>query len=186
MRFKMSERSIFATLLRSPWWVSALVAGGFALVGRLIVFEKYAFPVMSMAFPFLVIAAISFWKKRDIPSAGRIERTLEAVMAMSWRDFSAMMEEGFKRQGFEVTRANGAVDFVLVKAGRTTLVSCKRWKAMSHGVEPLRQLVAEREAQEAREARYVCVTHMADKAQRYVAEEGIVLMDALELAKLLR
>jgi restriction system protein len=186
VRLKMAERSIFATLLRSPWWISVAIAAAVALAGRYIVYDKYAVPVITMALPFLVIAAISFWKKRDIPSAGRIDRTVEAVMAMSWRDFSAVMEEAYKREGFAVARANGAADFVLVKAGRTTLVSCKRWKAVSHGVEPLRELVAEREAQEASEARYVCITRLADKAQRCLEEEGVVLIDALELAKLLR
>jgi restriction system protein len=186
VQFKMSDKSIFAYLLRSPWWISVAISAAIALAARFIFYEKYYVPAMTMALPFLVIGVISFWKKRDIPSDGRIERTLEAISAMSWRDFSALMEQAFKREGFEVTRSSGAADFVLVKAGRTTLVSCKRWKAVSHGLEPLRELVAEREAREAREARYVCITRMADKAQRYVEDEGIVLMDAMELAKLLR
>ena len=36
MRFKMSERSLFALLLRSPWWVSFLAALAVALVARLV------------------------------------------------------------------------------------------------------------------------------------------------------
>ena len=186
VQFKMSDKSIFAYLLRSPWWISVAISAVIALAARFIFYEKYYVPAMTMALPFLVIGVISFWKKRDIPSDGRIERTVEAISAMSWRDFSALMEQAFKREGFEVTRSNGAADFVLVKAGRTTLISCKRWKAVSHGLEPLRELVAEREAREAREARYVCITRMADKAQRYVEDEGIVLMEAMDLAKLLR
>ena len=31
MKFKMSEKSLFATLLRSPWWVSFLVMLGVAV-----------------------------------------------------------------------------------------------------------------------------------------------------------
>ncbi len=162
------------------------IAGGIALAARFVVYEKYSVSVMAIAFPFLIIGVISFWKKRHIPSAGRIERTLEAVKATSWRDFSSCVEQAFQREGFAVTRANGAADFILLKDGRTTLLSCKRWKAVSHGLEPLRELVAEREAQEAYQARYVCITSMADKALRYAEEQGIVLIDAMELARLLR
>lgn len=186
MQLKMSENSIFAVLLRSPWWISVAIAVGIALAARFVVYEKYSLSVMAIAFPFLVIGVISFWKKRHIPSAGRIERTLEAVKAMSWRDFSSCVEQAFQREGFEVTRASGAADFILLKAGRTTLLSCKRWKAVSHGLEPLRELVAEREAKEAHQARYVCITSMADKALRYAEEQGVVLIDEMELAKLLR
>jgi restriction system protein len=186
VQLKMSENSIFAVLLRSPWWISVAIALGIALAARFVVYEKYSFSVMAIAFPFLVIGVISFWKKRHIPSAGRIERTLEAVKAMSWRDFSTCVEQAFQRQGYEVQRASGAADFILLKDGRTTLLSCKRWKAVSHGLEPVRELVAEREAKEAHQARYVCITSMADKALRYAEEQGVVLIDEMELAKLLR
>jgi restriction system protein len=36
MRFKMSERSLFAVLLRSPWWVSFLAALAVVLVARVV------------------------------------------------------------------------------------------------------------------------------------------------------
>jgi restriction system protein len=63
---------------------------------------------------------------------------------MAWRDFAQALTEAYTRQGYAVTPWEGAgADLQLVKAGRTTLVSCKRWKAAKVGVEVLRELVAQ-------------------------------------------
>ncbi len=35
MQFKMKENSLFAVLLRSPWWISFLVAAAIGLVATL-------------------------------------------------------------------------------------------------------------------------------------------------------
>ena len=43
MQFKMRENSVFAKLLRSPWWVSMLVGGIVALVAAALFAEKYAY-----------------------------------------------------------------------------------------------------------------------------------------------
>jgi len=32
MKLKMSDNSLFAVLLRSPWWISLLVVAGFTLL----------------------------------------------------------------------------------------------------------------------------------------------------------
>ena len=56
MKFKMSEQSLFAILLRSPWWISLALAVGFALLARaLLPAEYFVFGVMG-GFPFIVIA----------------------------------------------------------------------------------------------------------------------------------
>ena len=34
MKWKMSDKSLFALLLRSPWWISIAVFVGFALLAR--------------------------------------------------------------------------------------------------------------------------------------------------------
>ena len=35
MKLKMAEKSLFAYLLRSPWWVSILAACGIGLLGKI-------------------------------------------------------------------------------------------------------------------------------------------------------
>lgn len=182
----MSENSLFAYLLRSHWWVSLAIAVALVMLARFVLPDKYVIYALSIAIPFVIIAAMAAWKQRDVPSAARVEATLAAVTAMSWRDFSALIEQALQRDGYLVTRRSGAADFTLVKARRTVLLSCKRWKAASLGLEALRELDTERRAQEANEAIYVVTGQVSDNAQRFAAERRIKLMQGPELARLLR
>lgn len=182
----MSENSLFAYLLRSPWWISLALATALILLARYALPDKYVIYGLSCAIPFVVIAGMAAWKQRDVPSAARVESTLEAVSAMSWRDFSALIEQAYQRDGVTVTRRNGAADFTLVKGNRTMLLCAKRWKAASHGLEPLRELDAERRAQEANEAIYIAAGQVTDNAARFAAKNRITLMQGPELARLLR
>ena len=182
----MAKNSIFATLLRSPWWVSLLVAVIVAAVARYLLAGFFGMPVVSIALPFLVISAIAGWRQLQVPSAARVEKTLTAVSAMSWKEFSAAMQQGFERDGYAVTRINGAADFMVKKEGRRSLVCAKRWKAPNHGVEPIRELQAARDAQDAHGAIYVAVNDLTDSARKLASSHGIELMQGVEITRLLR
>src|SRR6267143_1112287 len=92
------------------------------------------------ALPLAVIAAYVGWQQLRAPSAKRVAGTLERLRAMSWEDFSAAIEEAYRREGYTVSRHAGHADFELVQGSRSTLVACKRWKATRTGIEPLREL----------------------------------------------
>lgn len=186
MKINIPEKSLFSILLRSEWWKSALIAVAIVFVGQVLVSDQFKVVVTTTALPFIIIAMVALWKQRDKPGSGRIERTVEAVLDMSWKEFSDLLEQAFQREGFDVARTNGAADFELNKGGRTVLVSGKRWKAASHGLEPLKELVAEREKKEAREVRYVCIKEVTENAARFAKDNRIVLMQGAELAQLLR
>ena len=186
LKFKVSENSLFSILLRSSWWISFAVALGVLVLARLIAPEAYFVPAASLALPFLVIGAIAAWKQLRLPGRSRVAATVEAVNAMSWRDFSALVEQAFQREGYTVTRLSGAADFKLVKMGKTTLVCCKRWKAASHGLEPLRELDRRREAEEAHDALYVALAGVTDNARAFAGKHRIRLVEGQELAGLLR
>lgn len=187
MKLKMSQNSIFAVLLRSPWWMSAgvavlLIAGGFAALPL-----EYAAMGVFAAVPFAVISLMAAYKQLRAPSGARVQAVTEAVAAMSWADFSRTVEAGFRRDGCEVERlqAPGA-DFALSKDGHVAIVSAKRWKAARNGVEPLRELQAVREKRGAREAIYIALGDVSDNALQYAKAQGVSLMTAPELSKLLR
>lgn len=186
MRLKVSENSLFAILLRSQWWISFAVAFAVLLVARFLIPDAYFVYAASIALPFVIIGAIAAWKQFQVPGAGRVAATVEAVSAMSWRDFSALMEQAFQREGYGVTRLAGAADFKLIKMGKTTLVCCKRWKAASHGVEPLRDLGERREAEEAHDALYVALGGVTENARSFARTNRIRLVEGLELTSLLR
>ena len=187
MRFKMHERSLFAVLLRSPWWVSVLIAAAIALLVRLTFSSEYMVFGMTGALPFLGVAVVALVRQLRAPSAGRVAATLGAAQAMSWRDFSTVVEAAFVRDGFGVARIDlPAADFEITKAGRVTLVSCKRWTAANQGVGPLQELVALRKSREAAEVAYVSTGALTDNAQKYAADFGVRLISGVDLAQLLR
>ncbi|CAB3626190.1 restriction endonuclease [Achromobacter marplatensis] len=187
MKLKMSQNSIFAVLLRSPWWMSAGVAvllcvGGFAALPL-----DYAAMGVFAAVPFAVISIMAAYKQLRAPSGTRVQAVAETAAAMSWADFAATVEAGFKRDGCEVQRLQTpGADFALSKDGHVAIVSAKRWKAARVGVEPLRELQAAREKRGAREAIYIALGDVSDNAWAYAKAQGVSLMTAPELAKLLR
>ena len=182
----MAENSLFATLLRSPWWVSIGIAVGVALVARIVLPDRYAVVGALTGLPFAVIAAIAAWKQLRAPSTARVALTLEAIASMSWSDFSRAIEEAFRRDGYTVTRLDGSpVDYEMNKAGRASLVSCKRWKAATVGIESLRALHAVKEDREAQEGICIAVGAMTDSARKFASEKKIRVIQGAELAQML-
>lgn len=183
MKLKMSENSVFAVLLRSPWWISFLVVavfvgGSFALLPK----DYVPFGVMG-CFPFLVVGCIAAWRQSHAPDPAVVAQALTRLAAMSWRDFANGLERGYVRRGYTVTRLNSkAADFSVEKNGQTTLISCKRWKAASHGAEVFRTLVAEKESRGANRCLYVSLGGITDKALSLAQSAGIELMPETELA----
>lgn len=180
----MSEKSLFAVLLRSPWWVSFLIVAVMALLAGALLPDEYAAVGMLGGFPFLVIGCMALWRQRHLPSAAVSEQVLQSLTSMGWRDFSAVIETAFTRQGYAVTRLEGAADFQLEKKGVLTLVSAKRWKAATTGVELLRELVARREALEAKHSVCISLGQVSVKARDYAAQNRVNLIGDTDLVAL--
>jgi restriction system protein len=186
MKFQMARDSLFAVLLRSPWWISIALAAGIVALGRVVVPEVYALYAFFAALPFIVIGGVAGWRQLRAPSAARVAGTLEAVRAMSWEDFSSALTDALRDDGYAVSRFTGAAaDFELAKAGRISLVGCKRWKAARTGVDPLRDLHDAKRAREAHECIYVATGEITDGARAFALERNIRLIHGSELAKLL-
>lgn len=186
MQWKMNENSLFAILLRSPWWMSAAIALVIAGLGLALLPAHWRAMGPFLGAPFAVIAVIALSRQVRAPSAKRVAATLDAVRAMSWPEFADALDLGFRLDGCEVTRvAEAGADFEIAKEGRRTVVSAKRWKVARLGVEPLKELVAAREAREVREAACVLAGGITDNARAYAVQKRIRLIDGAELAKLL-
>ena len=178
---KLSQNSLFAVLLRSPWWVSALVAIAIVMGLRLMVPDVYA---VFGALPVVVLAVYVAWKQLRAPSPARIAATLERLRAMPWEDFSRALGEAFGREGCTVKALEmPQADFELVLGSHVTLVACKRWKATRTGVEPLRELEAARSAREAHKCIYFAAGEITAQARAFAAEKKIRLVEGEEIAK---
>ena len=187
MKFKMAPNSLFAVLLRSPWWISlaiGVVLGGVAMAVLPVAYRAVG---AVSGFPFIVIAAMAAWRGRDKPSAALIEHSAKALAAMGWPAFANALEAAFKRDGFTVQRVEGkAYDFDIERAGRRMLVAARRWKSAHSGLEPLRALQAAREASEAPDALLIALGELSEPAAKLAATQRIAVWRAPELAQKLR
>lgn len=189
MKFKFAPNSLFAILLRAPWWMSFLLVVLVVLAASALLPPAYVGYGAMGGFPFLVIALVVAWRQWQAPNPARVRDTLARLAAMPWRDFAAALETAYLAQGYAVTRLQGSgADFALAKAGQVTLLSCKRWKAASLGLEALRELAAARvETTEEGAKALVCISlgQVSDAAQAFAQAQGITLMAPEALGVLL-
>ncbi|ART50010.1 restriction endonuclease [Acidovorax carolinensis] len=184
----MAEKSLFAMLLRSPWWVSFVVVGLIVLAAGALLPKEY-FVVGALAgFPIFVVGCVAAWKQLRAPHPAKVTEMLGAVATMPWRDFANTLAAAWTHAGYTVERVpgNGAADFCLAKGGSTTLASARRWKAATHGVEPLRELRAAMEQRGAATGLYVLAQgSLSDNARLYARDHGITIVQDDTLAALL-
>ena len=177
----MSEKSLFAVLLRSPWWISFVLVAVIALLAGALLPGEYKGVGMLGGFPFFVIGCMALWRQRNLPSPALVEKGLEKLGGMNWRDFSVVLDTAFTRQGYTVTQLTGGADMLLEKKGVRTVVSAKRWKAAAMGVEPLRELVSRRDALEASNSVCISLGQVSAKAQEFAADNRISLITGADL-----
>lgn len=181
MKLRMHENSLFAVLLRSPWWISIVIALALAAGMRLLIPTVYA---VCSALPFFVIGLIAAYRQLRAPSAERVDAILAVVRGMAWREFADALEAGFKRDGYTVKRLDGgAADFELTKAHRRSLVTARKWKIARAGTDPLRELHDERQSAGAQESIYVAAGDVTDNARKFAAEKSIRIVSGAALVK---
>ena len=160
MKWKMSDRSMFAVLLRSPWWVSFVVVAAISLASYALLPNEYKLMGALCSFPFAVIGVMAAWRQRSHLSAAQADTLQSALANMNWREFSPLLSQAFVRQGYTVTAlTNGTGDFILSRQGQTTLVCAKRWKAAAWGIDNLQTLLSESESHSA--SQMICVSLQA-------------------------
>lgn len=177
----MAKRSLFSILSEFPWWLSALVAVLLFGIMQLI------FPPLApfIALPFVAVAAYFAYKQLRGKSPIDAGERLAALRDMPWENFSLVISEAYRRQGYAVEASNSAAfDFTLRKNGRITLVQCRRWKVNQVGAGPLREL---HEAIVKHDAfNGVCITAggFSANARELAAGKPITLLSNAALAEL--
>ena len=188
MKFKMASNSLFAILLRSPWWISFVIAGVIGVAGAALLPEKYALLGAVGSLPILGVGCVAAWRQLRAPSAAQVDATVDAALALPWRAFADTLDNAWQASGAVVERLPGpGADFRLTQNGRVTLVSARRWKAATHGAEPIRQLLASMQTEGAAAASYMAIQgDVSDAARALARDNGVVLMGRTALAQLLR
>jgi restriction system protein len=159
VQLKISEKSLFARLLRSPWWVSFATAGVVSAAAFALLPDQIKAAGALSGIPFVVIGCIAAWKQRDALSPKQLDETLQSLSAMPGRAFVDALANAYEKDGYTVTRHAGAgADLSITKSGRTALVNCKRWKAAAHTIEPLNELYTAMNAQDVGRGIYVAIS----------------------------
>ena len=184
----MAENSLFAILLRSHWAIS--VGLGLAVLGLAMAMLPAQYRIIGAvsAAPCFVIAVMAARRQWKIPSATELERTRERLQAMAWPEFCELLEQGFKREGFSVTRINGreGTDLRLEREGRVTVVGARRWKSAGIGVDQLRPLASALESDDVQYARLIGLGELTDSARSFAAKQRIEVWQLAQLAQALR
>ena len=177
----MAKESLFSILMRQPWWVTLLVA--FVLFW--IVYAIFPPVAPFMALPFVLLAAYIAFKQWRMGSPFDAAETLTALRAMSWDEFSAVIAQAYRREGYAVAATKRAdYDFTLTRAGRVTLVQCRRWKVSVVGAGPLQALARAVEREGAANGICISAGSFSAPALAVPRTEPISIIAGEELAKL--
>ena len=187
MALRMAKNSLFAILLRSPWWTSVLIAATLGLLSFALLPAEFRVVGAISGLPFVVIAFLAARRQWRLPSATRVAETHSALSALAWPRFAELLQQSFRRDGFSVVPGDtAAVDFALERRGRRMLVCARRWKSARIGMEAVRALHTAREAADAPDALYIGLGSLTDTARSYAAEHRVAVWQSAELAQALR
>jgi len=188
--FKMSDRSLFAVLLRSPWWISFAVAAAVGFACYSLFPARFAAVGAVSGLPFAVIGVMAAWRQWQAPSPAKIDATLQTLAALPGRDFVTALERAYVADGYTVTRFKGSgADWIISKGSRSALVSHQRWKAANHGVEPLRELsaaLASPVGDDVGQGIYIALNAPSDAARQFAAKSSLRIVTGTELALLMQ
>lgn len=114
-----------------------------------------------------------------------------ALEAMSWREFEALVGETFRQRGFQVQQRggdgpDGGVDLALHLGSDTYLVQCKQWKSRSVGVAIVRELFGVMAAEGAVGGFVVASGEFTEEARRFVEGRAIELVGTNTLLALIQ
>lgn len=183
MAFKMSENSLFAVLLRSPWWYSALAGLAVIAISLVLVSGQYVLLGIFGALPFFGIAGFAGYKQFLLPSKNRVQEVSELAREMSASQIAEKIADSYIEERYDSSPFKGSeADLMLVRGNRTLLVCTKRFKVVNTGIAPLKQLVAAGEKVEATGYLYVALGEISTAAQDFAKQNDIELIQASRLS----
>ena len=176
------KRSLLDDLVILPWWLTL------ALAAIVYIGLKYYLPGIEVKNPIFqgignalphfagifsgiliftaALSAYLAWRKRELLDC---QTSINSIRDLPWKDFEYLVAEAYRRQGYSVQEnteggADGGIDVILNKDGKTTLVQCKNWRSKSVGVSTIRELFGVVTAEGATEGIVVCSGHYSRDA----------------------
>ncbi|MGH1360298.1 MAG: restriction endonuclease [Burkholderiaceae bacterium] len=182
----MAENSLFAMLMRAPWWASLGIASALVALSFAILPTDYVVFGLAAAVPFIVIAVLVLWKLAKQPRAAVVEAIDQRVRGLNAKAFGAELTQGFESTGHIVQAVKSdSVDLVVTKGWRVTVVSFRKWKAAHVGADPLKALFEARDQHEANGAMAVVLGDLSAPAAKFAEANNIQILRAEDLALIL-
>jgi len=185
------NESLLNLLVELPWWVTLVlglifmdVAGGVSNPLVTLVFKMFAYACFFAAF---VCGIKSLVRKLLFASA----RDIEAIRAMSWREFETLVGEAYRRQGYMVEEtggggADGGIDLLLRGKGQKILVQCKRWQKVKVDVMIVREMFGLLHHEKADRVIIVTIGTYTPDAMDFASGKPIDLVNGKALVQLIR
>lgn len=198
------QDSLLHLLLRSPWWVSLVLAalcyaalryGPPQLTFDSILVKSFANALPSLAWmPAAALTLVAFGSAMQAWSRGELfanQTSLADIKRLSWQDFERFVGEFYRRQGYRVQESggggsDGGVDLVLKKNGETIYVQCKRWRNRRVGIKPTKELFATVVAENAAKGVLMTTAGFTRDAETFAASQPkLELVDGPQLVRLM-
>jgi len=179
--------SFINDLVACPWWISLILA-----VSTFVAL-KFLYPSLAAigAMVFLATAVVSAIKAYESGTLLKSQTSLESIRALSWREFEKLIAEAYRMNGYQVegnsgAGADGGVDVVARKDGRTTLIQCKQWKTQSIGVKVIREMYGIMCAEKADAVHVVGTGGFTKDAIGFAEGKPVELLGGSEVMKLVK
>ncbi len=138
-----------------------------------------------------IAAAASFFRSRKRRHLLEVQSDIHSIKAMSWREFEMLVGEAYRRQGYLVEEtglggADGGIDLILRRDGRSELVQCKQWRSRQVSVSVVREMWGLVSHHKAAGAKIVCAGVFTPDAAAFAADKPIELVTGESLLALIR
>lgn len=144
----------------------------------------YLFPAI------ILIDMIWYWSNRSNRQKAYLEVRrggIQALKTMSWQDFERFCGLHFESKGYRVQLcglggADGGIDLLLRRRGKTTMVQCKHWKSRV-SVMTVREMFGIMHANRYDAVIIVALSGYTREAQQWAAGKPISLLSGADLIK---
>jgi hypothetical protein len=128
---------ILSAFFRTPVWPPTAFGAWLLFLGTIAAIGVYVMTIFALG---AVLVRTRRFKLLQL------HQTMRDIQAMSWREFEDLVYAYFDANGYRAEHvgrdtADGGVDVVVTKAGRTWLVQCKHYRSQWIGEKPLRELL---------------------------------------------
>ncbi len=200
MARRKKNEGLFDIMVMLPWWLTLIVGVGIWVYLKVYPLPTGTFPAESVFiwyglkfFSWVCFAAafvsgfLTLRRKILFASA----KDIDAIRAMSWREFETLVGESYRRQGYMVEEtggggADGGIDLILKGKGRKIIVQCKQWKTFKVGVKIVREMYGIMVAEKADGVIIVASGTYTQDAVAFAHGKPIELVDGKVLVQLIR